>query len=111
MHFKQRNNKINIDFYKKKECLIKVYKFLFIYLLNILQTKQGLYKKIEILNLQRKFLYFQLILKKSSKVKLFRNCIMTRRSRAVYRPYGLSRCALKELIQSGKLTGYTKAIW
>ena len=36
---------------------------------------------------------------------------MTGRSRAVYRPYGLSRCALKELIQFGRLPGYTKSIW
>jgi len=111
MYFKQINNKINIDKYKKKEYLLKVYKFLFIYLLNIFQTKKNVYTKSELNNIKLKILYFQLIYHQTSKTKIFRNCILTRRSRAVYRPYGLSRCALKELIQFGKLPGFSKSIW
>jgi len=112
MQFKKFKNVIKISHYKKKENYLKVYKFLFIYLLNILQFKNvGLYNKTESLNLRRQYLFLQLLSAKISKTKLFRNCIMTGRSRAVARPYGLSRCALKELIQFGKLSGYKKSIW
>jgi len=112
MQFKKFKNVIQINHYKKKENLLKVYKFLFIYLLNILQFKNvGLYTKIESMNLRRQYLFLKLLSAKISKTKLFRNCIMTGRSRAVVRPYGLSRTALKELIQFGKLPGYKKAVW
>jgi ribosomal protein S14 len=112
MQFKKFKNIVQINQYKKKENYLKIYKFLFIYLLNILQFKKvGLYNKDESLNLRRQYIYLQLLSTKISKTKLFRNCIMTGRSRAVARPYGLSRCALKELIQFGKLPGYKKSIW
>jgi ribosomal protein S14 len=112
MQFKKFKNNSQLKAYKKKENYLKVYKFLFIYLLNILQFKQiGFYTKTEILNLRRQFIYLKLLSSKISKTKLYRNCIMTGRSRAVYRPYGLSRCALKELIQFGRLPGFTKSIW
>jgi ribosomal protein S14 len=112
MQFKKFKNVVQINHYKKKENYLKIYKFLFIYLLNILQFKNvGLYNKAEILNLRRQYLFLQLLSAKISKTKLFRNCIMTGRSRAIARPYGLSRCALKELIQFGRLPGYSKSIW
>jgi ribosomal protein S14 len=112
MQFKKFKNVIKINHYKKKENYLKIYKFLFIYLLNILQFKNvGLYNKTESANLRKQYLFLQLLSAKISKTKLFRNCIMTDRSRAVARPYGLSRGALKELIQFGKLPGYKKSIW
>ena len=40
-----------------------------------------------------------------------RRCLLTNRSRAIYRPFGLSRLVLRDLIQFGLLPGYTKAIW
>lgn len=112
MQFKKFKNIVQINRYKKKENFLKIYKFLFIYLLNILQFKKvGLYNKDESKNLRRQFIFLQRLSVKISKTKLFRNCIVTGRSRAVARPYGLSRCALKELIQFGRLPGYTKSIW
>jgi small subunit ribosomal protein S14 len=112
MQFKKFKNNSQLKSYKKKENHLKIYKFLFIYLLNLLQFKNiGLYTKTEILNLRRQFIFLKLLTSKISKTKLYRNCIVTGRSRAVYRPYGLSRCALKELIQFGRLPGFTKSIW
>jgi ribosomal protein S14 len=112
MQFKTFKNSKQLTHYKKAEKYLKIHKFLFIYLLNILQFKNvGLYTKNEILNLRKQFIFLRLLSSKVSKTKLYRNCIMTGRSRAVYRPYGLSRCALKELIQFGRLPGYTKSIW
>jgi small subunit ribosomal protein S14 len=112
MQFKTFKNEKQLNQYKKMEKDLKINKFLFIYLLNILQFKDiGLYTKNEILNLRRQYIFLKLLSSKISKTKLFRNCIITGRSRAVYRPYGLSRCALKELIQFGTLPGYKKSIW
>lgn len=112
MQFKKFKNSKQLTFYKKKENYLKIYKFLFVYLLNILQFKKvGLYTKKEIINLQRQFFFLERLSSKISKTKLYRNCIQTGRSRGVYRPFGLSRCALKELIQFGRLPGYTKSIW
>lgn len=112
MQFKKFKNILAINNFKKKENKLKINKFLFIYLLNILQFKSlGLYNKNELRNLRRQFMYLQNLSTNISKTKIFRNCIMTGRSRAVTRPYGISRCGLKELIQFGKLPGFTKAIW
>jgi ribosomal protein S14 len=52
-----------------------------------------------------------LLTSKISKTKLYRNCIVTGRSRAITRPYGLSRNSFKELVQFGRLPGFTKSIW
>lgn len=48
---------------------------------------------------------------KNSKVKITRRCIINNRSRAVVRPYGISRIYLRELLQFGLLPGYSKAVW
>lgn len=112
MQFKTFKNTKQLNQYKKTEKYLKIHKFLFVYLLNILQFKNvGLYTKNEIVNLRRQFIFLQLLSSQISKTKLYRNCILTGRSRAVYRPYGLSRCVLKDLIQFGKLPGYSKSIW
>jgi small subunit ribosomal protein S14 len=112
MQFKKFKNVVQLNRYKKKENSLKINKFLFIYLLNILQFKNvGLYNKTESENLRKQYLFLQLLSSKISKTKLYRNCIMSGRPRAVYRPYGISRCGLKELIQFGRLPGYTKSVW
>lgn len=112
MQFKKFKNEKQLKQFQKKEKFLKIYKFLFIYLLNILQFKKSeFYTDIELKNLRKQFIFLQLLSSKISKVKLYRNCILTGRSRAVTRPYGLSRCILKELIQYGTLPGYKKAIW
>jgi ribosomal protein S14 len=112
MQFKKFKNIAQINRYKKNEKYLKINKFLFIYLLNILQFKNvGLYNKTEALNIRRQYIFLQLLSSKVSKTKLFRNCILTNRSRSIVRPYGLSRTALKDLIQFGRLPGYTKSVW
>lgn len=112
MQFKKFKNANQLSLYKKQEKYLKIYKFLNILLLNLFQFKSvELYTKTDVLNLRKQYLYIRLLSQKISKTKLYRNCIITGRSRGVYRPYGLSRCALKELIHFGKLPGYKKAIW
>ncbi len=40
-----------------------------------------------------------------------RRCLLTGRSKAVYRKFGLSRIALRELALRGDLPGVTKSSW
>jgi small subunit ribosomal protein S14 len=48
---------------------------------------------------------------KSLKTKITRRCILNNRSRGTLRSFGLSRVYLRELLQFGKIPGYSKAIW
>lgn len=47
----------------------------------------------------------------SSPVRLKSRCIVTGRSRAVYKKFGLSRIAFRELAHAGQLPGVHKASW
>ncbi len=47
----------------------------------------------------------------SSRVRLHSRCILTGRPKAVYRKFGLSRIAFRELALEGKLPGIMKASW
>ena len=47
----------------------------------------------------------------SCPTRLTRRCELTCRSRAVYRKFGLSRIALRELALRGDLPGVTKSSW
>ena len=47
----------------------------------------------------------------SSPVRLTTRCMVTGRPRAVYRKFGLSRIAFRELALQGKLPGVHKASW
>jgi len=47
----------------------------------------------------------------SSRVRLQSRCIVTGRPRAVYKKFGLSRIAFRELALEGKLPGIMKASW
>jgi small subunit ribosomal protein S14 len=47
----------------------------------------------------------------SCPTRLTRRCFMTGRSKAVYRKFGLSRIALRELALRGDLPGVTKSSW
>ena len=49
--------------------------------------------------------------KRNSKTKLLRRCVLSNRSRGVYRPYGFSRIVLRNFIHFGILPGYKKAVW
>jgi small subunit ribosomal protein S14 len=47
----------------------------------------------------------------SCPTRLTRRCFMTGRSKAVYRKFGLSRIALRDLALRGDLPGVTKSSW
>ncbi len=47
----------------------------------------------------------------SCPTRLTRRCALTGRSRAVYRKFGISRIALRELSHRGQLPGVRKSSW
>lgn len=48
---------------------------------------------------------------KNSKVKITQRCILTNRSRGVYRSHLISRNIFRDLLQFGIIPGYKKAVW
>lgn len=52
-----------------------------------------------------------LLPRNSSRTRLRRLCKMTGRSRGVYRKFGISRIALRELADKGEIPGLRKASW
>lgn len=97
---------------KNRNLLVKnekkniVKQFLFIHLL----CKPNIKKK------QLLFLYLLLQKNRSSKfssrikTKLVRRCVISNRGRSSYRPYGMSRFILRNLMQYGILPGFKKAV-
>jgi ribosomal protein S14 len=89
----------------KDEISKKINKFLFINLLN----------RTDCLELKSKLIFLLLKQKtnsvKYSKVLVTNRCILNNRSRGVYRPFGISRSLLRELMQFGIVPGYTKGVW
>ena len=51
------------------------------------------------------------LLSKSSKNRIRNRCLLTGRPRGVYRKFGLSRIAFRELASDGKLPGVVKSSW
>lgn len=49
--------------------------------------------------------------RKSSKTRIKNSCILTGRSKAIYRKFHLSRIMFRELALSGQLPGIRKASW
>ena len=47
----------------------------------------------------------------SSKIRLRNRCLLTGRTRGVYRKFGLSRIKLRELSMSGSIPGVVKSSW
>ena len=47
----------------------------------------------------------------SSSVRVRNRCLITGRTRSVYRKFGLSRIKLRELTMSGSLPGVVKSSW
>ena len=91
--------------FNKLEKFKKINKFLFIYLIN---------KNIHDIVINKNLIYFFNIFNNSKRkvlMNITRRCLFTNRSRAIYRPFSLSRLVLRDLIQFGLLPGYTKAIW
>jgi ribosomal protein S14 len=46
-----------------------------------------------------------------NKVRMVNRCVVNNRGRGVFRPFGISRVLLRNLIQFGLLPGYSKAVW
>jgi len=83
--------------------------FFFLNLLYLLK-KTGAYNLLQKKIYQQvKFNFYSKIL--MSKTYLNRNCILTGRPRAVYRPFNIARNKLKYLFSNGLIPGYSKAIW
>ena len=47
----------------------------------------------------------------SSKIRVRNRCLLTGRTRGVYRKFGLSRIKIRELSMSGELPGVVKSSW
>ena len=47
----------------------------------------------------------------SSKIRVRNRCVLTGRTRGVYRKFGLSRIKLRELSMAGALPGVVKSSW
>jgi small subunit ribosomal protein S14 len=46
-----------------------------------------------------------------NKVRMVNRCVVNNRGRGVFRPFGISRVLLRNLMQFGLLPGYSKAVW
>ncbi len=53
----------------------------------------------------------QEISRDSSLVRLKNRCIVTNRSKGVYRQFRMSRVRLREMLANGLMPGYKKAVW
>jgi ribosomal protein S14 len=89
----------------KAEIAKKTNKFLFVNLLNRINNVD---LKASLVFL---FLKQKIHSKKTSKVLITNRCILNNRSRGVFRPFGVSRTLLRELMQFGIVPGYAKAVW
>ena len=45
------------------------------------------------------------------RVRMVNRCVINNRSRGVFRPFGISRVLMRNLMQFGVLPGYSKAVW
>jgi small subunit ribosomal protein S14 len=91
--------------FKKFEKNKKIEKFLFTNFLNNPINK----KHSSFLN--NAFLLKFDFSKKGSKTLIVQRCVLTNRSRGVFRPFSISRIYLRELMQFGFIPGYKKAVW
>jgi ribosomal protein S14 len=56
-------------------------------------------------------LYLKLLKKNTYKNKILKRCLITDRTKSVYKPFNLSRSIFKDLLQYGLVPGYKKAAW
>ena len=80
------------------------------------KKRQSLKKKImkKDLNMEERFkLQSKLndLPRDSSSIRVRNRCLITGRTRGVYRKFGLSRIKLRELTMSGSLPGVVKSSW
>lgn len=97
--------KRNIRDYKKR---LNVYKFDFIrYKLKYLINNTKLHPAIR----YQAYLELKNLIKNSSKVRLKNHCVLTGRSKSVYKHFKISRIMFRELALKGLLYGVRKASW
>jgi small subunit ribosomal protein S14 len=91
--------------YLKSEYKLKSKKFVFI---NLVSNTN--FDKITMGSLY-KTLYLKLLKKNTYKNKILNRCLITDRTKSVYKPFNLSRSIFKDLLQLGLVPGYKKAAW
>jgi len=102
-----KDKKIRISF-NKIEKLKKIKKFIFTNVLSRMSTERGLPFSQDILfHLFKK----QKKMKFKSRVRIVNRCVLNNRGKGVFRPFGISRVILRNLMQFGILPGYSKAVW
>lgn len=102
-----KDKKIRTSF-KKIEKIKKIRKFVFTNLLSRISSDSKF-------NVSKEILFYcfrkQNKMKFKSKVRIVNRCVLNNRGRGVFRPFGVSRIVLRNLMQFGVLPGYTKAVW
>jgi ribosomal protein S14 len=102
-----KDKKIRISF-NKIEKLKKIKKFIFTNTMSRLSRDKALPFSQEILfHLLKK----QNKMKFKSRVRIVNRCVLNNRGKGVFRPFGISRVILRNLMQFGILPGYSKAVW
>lgn len=87
------------NLFNKLELKKLYYKYILCQKIDFLGTKKNIQKKLTKLS------------KNASKVRIKNRCIITGRSKAVYKDFRLSRFMFRELALSGRLPGIKKASW
>ncbi len=111
MFYLKKKDVKNRIFFRKKEKLSVIYKYIFFSLSNRCYLKKGSVKFNKVLFVC-KSMYSNKFSRLSSKTRLLRRCIISNRNRANYRSFGgLSRIVIRDFIHSGVIPGYKKAVW
>lgn len=102
-----KDKKIRISF-NKIEKLKKIKKFIFTNVLSRMSIEGASpFSKDILFHLFKK----QKKMKFKSKVRIVNRCVLNNRGKGVFRPFGISRIMLRNLMQFGILPGYSKAVW
>ena len=92
----------------KIEKLKKIRKFIFTNLLGqSFLNHSTIYRQnllLSLLKVKNKIIF-------KSKVRITNRCVINNRSRGVFRPFGISRVLMRNLMHFGVLPGYSKAVW
>jgi small subunit ribosomal protein S14 len=102
-----KDKKIRLSF-NKIEKLKRIKKFIFINLSSRCTIDSNI-------SFNRDFLFHffkkQQKMKMKNRARIVNRCVMNNRGRGVFRPFGVSRIVLRNLMQFGILPGYSKAVW
>lgn len=102
-----KDKKIRLSF-NKIEKLKRIKKFIFTNILSRSTVDSSIFLNRELL-----FHFFkqQQKMKMKNRTRIVNRCVLNNRSRGVFRPFGVSRIILRNLMQFGVLPGYSKAVW